>query len=126
MADSAIRLTGLAEVQRALNAEIKRIQGYSLQGLIRAAAMIRTDMEHTPPLIPVDTGNLRQSWTVVPIPIANRPTILLGFTAGYAVWVHENIGAHFQRPGAGAKFFEAALLRNQHKILEIIQQGCVR
>jgi len=32
------------------------------------------------------------------------------------------VGANFQRPGAGAKFFEAALKRNQGKILEIIRQ----
>lgn len=58
--------------------------------------------------------------------------IIMGFTAHYAVFVHEMIGANFARPkviggketkrreGAGAKFFEAALKRNTDKILEIV------
>jgi len=30
------------------------------------------------------------------------------------------VGANFQRPGAGAKFFEAALKRNTDKIIDIV------
>lgn len=116
------KLKGLPEVVANLNKEIDEIKGRSITGLIAAAAMIRRDMDRTPPLIPVDTGNLRQSWTVVPVPIVNKPTIMLGFFADYALWVHESIGAHFRRPGAGAKFFEAALLRNHDAILKVIQQ----
>jgi hypothetical protein len=46
----------------------------------------------------------------------------LGFTANYAWYVHENVGANFKRPEAGAKFFEAALKRNTDKILDIIKK----
>jgi hypothetical protein len=46
--------------------------------------------------------------------------LVMGFTANYAVHVHENIGANFQRPGAGAKFFEASLKSNQSVMLSII------
>ncbi len=52
--------------------------------------------------------------------IAQGLMILMGFSANYAMWVHENIGAKFQRPGAGAKFFEASLKRNKDKILQIL------
>ena len=47
--------------------------------------------------------------------------VALGFGAEYAAWVHENVGAKFQRPGAGAKFLEAALKREQNNIEKIIQ-----
>ena len=58
--------------------------------------------------------------------------ILMGFSANYALFVHENVEADFtssrkrkgkiitRRSGAGAKFFEAALNRNKNKILQII------
>lgn len=52
----------------------------------------------------------------------DKPKLTLGFSANYAVHVHENIGAIFQRPGAGAKFFQAAFRRNKDRILEVIRE----
>lgn len=49
-----------------------------------------------------------------------NPTLILGFSANYATFVHENMEAKFQRSGSGPKFFEKALSRNKGKILEII------
>jgi len=49
--------------------------------------------------------------------------LMMGFSANYAMFVHENVGANFKRPGSGAKFFEAALKRNKGKILEIIRSN---
>lgn len=48
-----------------INAEVSKIEKRTLRGLIRATILIRRDMETTPPLIPVDLGNLRASWFVV-------------------------------------------------------------
>lgn len=111
-------LKGINRVLNRLNAELIKIRGKSLQGLILAADIIRRDMDKTPPLIPVDFGNLRSSWF-------REPSILelavrCGFTANYAVYVHEMMGANFKRPGAGPKFFQSALRRNKEKILAII------
>ena len=58
-------LKGIDNVMRNLNKELKSIKGKTLKGLIIAAAEIRGDMDKTPPKIPVDTGNLRASWSVV-------------------------------------------------------------
>lgn len=72
------------------------------------------------------------------------PFLVMGFTANYAIFVHENVGANFKgnvgkikytkggkitastkkytrREGAGAKFFESALNRNHKRIVEIIK-----
>jgi hypothetical protein len=49
------------------------------------------------------------------------PLVICGFSANYALFVHENISATFQRPGAGAKFFSASILRNKKKVLEAIK-----
>jgi len=59
------KIKGFDEVMHNLNTEIQKIEGRTMEGLIRAAATIRKDMDKTPPLIPVDTGNMRASWFVV-------------------------------------------------------------
>ena len=77
-------------------------------------------MDKKPPLIPVDTGNLRASWFTEPLEHFRYPAILMGFTAYYAFFVHENYGANFKRPDAGAGFFSAAMKNNKREILEAI------
>lgn len=115
------KLRGLERVVRNLNKEIKAIEGRSIIGLGKAAMLVRHDMDQTPPLIPVDTGNLRASWFIEPLKAAKGPAVLMGFNANYAVYVHEMIGAIFQRPGAGPKFFQSSLRRNSEKIISIIK-----
>ena len=61
------RIKGFDVVLSNLNKEIQAIQGRTIQGLIRAAIVIRRDMDRTPPLIPVTLGNLRASWYIVTI-----------------------------------------------------------
>ncbi len=50
------------------------------------------------------------------------PWIDFGFSAYYAMWVHENVGRDiiWTRKGSGAKFFESALKANRDRILKII------
>lgn len=48
-----------------LNKKLQEIQNKSLMGLIKGAKLIHEDMESTPPLIPVDLGNLRESFFIV-------------------------------------------------------------
>jgi hypothetical protein len=117
-------IRGLDQVIDRLNVAIEKIKGASYLGLIEAASVIRYDMDTTPPLIPVKIGNLRSSWTVEPHKASSptRPAIVLGFTASYAWYVHEMLSPaiNWTRPGSGPKFFEAALKRNEGRILGII------
>lgn len=115
-------LKGVDEVIRNLNKQLLKKKAMSLKGMILAAAFIRKDMEKTPPLIPVDTGNLRASWFTTPGYIAGRPIVKMGFTANYALLVHEAVGKNIKwgRPGSGPKFFESSLKRNKATILRII------
>jgi len=132
--NSGIR--GMDIVLNNLNKEILKIRGKSMKGLITAAAYIRSDMDKTEPLIPVDTGNLRSSYYTSP---ANNLTgkvigLKMGFSANSALYVHERFeggkwGAgvvghiNWSREGSGPKFFEAALKRNRKIIVEIIKQS---
>jgi len=114
---STVYIEGVDNVMANLNKEILAIQGRTLQGLIEAAIVIRRDMDITPPLIPIDLGNLRGSYSMDAYINQGNPVVTMQFTASYAWWVHENVGANFQRPGSGAKFFESALKRNTDTIL---------
>lgn len=158
-------IKGMDVVMSNLHKEIIKIKGRSLKGLIESAMIVRRDMEYTAPSIPVDTGNLRQSWfitsakgaevgtgapsfreenaaemaaehsstisetqSLVAAASVRGPALMMGFSANYAMWVHEMVGANFKQPKkeakkapAGAKFFEASLKRNKELILETIR-----
>jgi len=152
-------LQGLGNVMANLNKEIQAIENRSMKGLILCAALVRSDMEKTPPTIPVDLGNLRSSWFVVTaksrLQTRNTasfkgkdagkfakdhtsgmaeaqsmmagvtvPVLIMGFTANYAMWVHEMLGnVSWNRPGSGAKYFEYAIKRNTPKMLKIIKDN---
>jgi len=118
-----MHIKGFDKVMKNLNREIHKIKGRSAAGLIEAAAMVRKDMDVTPPMIPIDVGNLRGSYFLESITMLGQPAVRMGFGASYAWWVHENVDAHFSRPGSGAKFFESALKRNSDEILEIIRKN---
>ena len=121
-----IERQSLKKVVKNLNKEIRGIKNRSMTGMINAAIVVRQDMDKTPPLIPVgETGNLRKSWFITPIPgfgMIQNPTLILGFSANYARYVHEMYGASFRRPMAGAGFFAASLNRNRKRILEEIRK----
>jgi len=123
------RLRGIDVVERNLNKEIRAIEGRTMKGLLEAAAFVRADMDKTPPLIPVDTGDLRSSWFVVPSKMIRFKAVMMGFSANYAVFVHEMLDEiyekkiNWKRKGSGPKFFEASLKRNTLKILAIIRKN---
>lgn len=135
----AISIEGFDTIIKNLNIAILEMNRGSGEGLLHVAKHIRREMDTVQPLIPVDTGNLRASWIATPIKDAfGNKGVIMGFTANYALWVHEMVGADFTSPrwryskktgkkywytpreGAGAKFLEAAINRNKEVILQII------
>lgn len=105
--------------------EIDKIERGSVTGLLNGIVLIRRSMDRNPPLIPVDTGNLRQSWFVTTFTgeTTGKFFAIMGFSANYALLVHEDVGVRFRRPNAGAKFFEASIKRNERAVLELIAKG---
>jgi len=59
------QLQGYKVVMANLRKEMAKIQRRSVKGLLKAAILIRRDMDTTPPLIPVDLGNLRASSFII-------------------------------------------------------------
>jgi len=78
-----------------------------------------------------EAGKLGAEHSTVKTVIAGRaeaksrkgPVVAFGFSAHYAMYVHEMYGANFQRPGAGAGFFVASIKRNKKKILDAIKEN---
>lgn len=170
---SVIRIKGVTQVFTNMNREIEAIEGRSLAGLIKGAALIRNETEHGDIKTPVDTGNLRASYftvtstgksrvgrsnirkdgTVAPkfkgdkademmvhhtatisemqgkagalASAANGPFLILGYSANYAMWVHEMIGPNivFKRAGSGPKWFEYAVKKQKDNIIKVIQEN---
>ena len=90
-------ITGFDQVIKNLNVEILAISNNTRKGLLKASIFIHRDMETNPPLIPEQFGPLRASWQTFPEhdgPIGDRKYGLrMGFSANYALWVHEMYGA---------------------------------
>ena len=118
-------LKGVDVVMKKLQLELKKIEGQTMAGLISAAIIIRRDMEKTDPKIPLDTGNLRSSWFTDTFITKGKPSIIFGFSANYAVYVHENLepDIDWKRPGSGPKFLEYALKRNAPLIIKTIKNN---
>jgi hypothetical protein len=51
------------------------------------------------------------------------PFVVAGYSANYALWVHEMLGAKFQRKRAGAKWFEIAIKSKQDEIIKIVKNN---
>ena len=126
------RLSGVEEVSARINAEFIKMKLKSGGGLSLAAAFVLSDAEKTPPLVPVDLGNLRNS-TFVNAPKTDPSTqliyVVFGYATNYAAAVHEMMQSpsgypiNWSRPGSGPKFLEASLKRNTKRVLEIVRQS---
>lgn len=138
----ATNIKGFDQVLKNFNREVENIKGRTVIGLIDSAIIIRRSMDMTFPKIPVDTNNLRASWfTELHYDVSRGVDIgiVMGFSANYALWVHENVDADFVHPrrvsggvrsgkakytkpreGAGPKFLEAHLKMNRDLILQTL------
>ena len=168
---------GFDKVMTNLNVEIRMMTNRSMAGLIQGAQLVFRDTEKTPPLTPVDLGNMRASRFIVTaktIPRGrsarfkdditgqlsvdhfstiseaqsmvaqmsniNGQFLILGYSAHYTLFVHENLGASSEeryrygpgpgkkrlyrpRAGAGPKWFEASFKRNSGNIVALVRNN---
>lgn len=108
-----MKVFGTENVLKNLNKEIRAVQGRTEAGLKTAGLLVQRESQKK---VPIDTGNLKASAYT-----QNKGAgVEVGFTADYAIYVHENEEAYHAR--GEAKFLEKALIENKSKILEIIQK----
>lgn len=144
---------GLEKLIANLNKEVVKIKGKTMRGFIEVAILIRRSSETAAPVVPVDWGNLRNSFfTTAASGSASghfkgpqsgelsaehssvkakykaevdkdpQPMMVLGYSANYSTFAHENMEAHFQRPGSGPKFLETSIDHNKRKILYLLKK----
>lgn len=120
-------LKGTDVVLRNLQRELARIRTGGVAGLLEAVAFIHAETEAVPPITPVKTGFLRNSWNVRSWWAGLRFFVRFGYSANYALYVHELLDqdvakgqVNWTRSGSGAKWFEYAIKRNLPRIREII------
>ena len=53
---------------------------------------------------------------------SKNPKLIMGFSAYYAVFVHEQVGANYGREGAGPKFLETHLKSKSSEMLKVIAE----
>ncbi len=115
------KLQGMDRVMRNLQIELDKIKIGSAAGLVEAVEFIHADTEKTPPVTPVDTGNLRSSWSTRFFRRSKQSVIIFGYSANYALYVHEMIGPiNWSRPNSGSKWLQYAIQRNVDRIFYII------
>jgi bacteriophage HK97-gp10 putative tail-component len=107
------KVEGEDAVLKNLNREIAGIEGRTLAGLLEAGLLIERESK---PLVPVDTGNLRGSGYTRK---SGELEVEVGYSAAYAVFVHEDLEAHHKV--GQAKFLEQAVHENAGKVLDIVR-----
>lgn len=132
------KVDGLEQVMRNLNREVAGIKQRTMKGLMEAGLGIERSAKRR---VPVNTGNLKASGYTrqAPRSTENNPQVEVGFTAAYAVFVHENMemklkgqprprrgynraqGNYWDPQGqAGPKFLQNAVSENADKIVAIV------
>lgn len=107
-------IKGLNEIRRNFKRAQQKVDLNKRQALTRIGFIVKADAVRN---APVDTGNLRNSaYSEV-----MEDSVQVGFTADYAIFVHENLEAHFNR--GGPKFLERAIAKNRDRILDELRRG---
>jgi len=116
---TAAKRTGdtLSVVLNNLNRQIGNIKQRSSAGLLAAGLLVQRGAQKK---VPVLTGNLKGSAYTRKVS-AHEPAVEVGFTAAYAIYVHENLEAHHDN--GEAKFLERSLNENRREILALIARG---
>lgn len=107
------KVFGLQKILSNLDKEAKRIEGLTMAGLFEAGLKVQKVAQDR---TPVDTGNLKGSAYTRK---EGELSVVVGFGAAYAIYVHENLEAHHET--GQAKFLESALRDNRDEIRRILQ-----
>jgi len=111
---------GLDTVLRTLQSRVERLKEGYVRGLKRAGLLLQRESQK---IVPVDTGNLKASAFTRLEGSGWKAAAIVGYTAIYAVWVHEAVGMRLkgiprQGEGHGGRYWDPQG-RAQAKFLEV-------
>ena len=112
------KVTGLDNVLKNLNTEIRAIENRTGDGLLAAALFVQGESQE-------DTPQRKGVLVNSAFSDVDRDNLVarVGYTAKYAPYVHEMPSSfNYTKPGTGPKFLEKAIKNNIKTILDIIQR----
>lgn len=113
------RIPGVTGVNKVFNNMKIRNAKTVLQfeaGLLKAGLFVQAISQA---VVPVKFGILKNSAFTRPKGSGASYSVLVGYTASYAIYVHENLEAR-HKPGKIAKFLEQPMRENADKIVGIV------
>lgn len=127
---SGVYVSGRDVVLKGLTERIRQIKGRTEAGLWQAGLLVKRESLK---ITPVDTGHLRNSCYLTVQRVAGQPVAEIGYTASYAVYVHEispkghpdtgPAGRHAEHKAPTQwKFLETAMKDNAKRIVQIIEK----
>ncbi len=114
----AIKVSGIKQVQSNLQKRLKKIAGSVTERSMTAGVLQLAS--YASELTPVDTSNLINSQYTFVNPSAGGWKGGVGYTADYAVYVHDDGPKNWQKSGAEDQFLEKAAERNESQIFNTI------
>jgi len=131
-----VKVIGLERSLKNLNKAIEKIEGASVDGLLAAGLIVQGEAQK---IVPVEFGNLRGSAFTrkAQKKKKTKPSVEVGFSAAYALYVHENLNqtlkglprppslgkagiGFYWGPKGEPKYLENALRRNRKRVLKAI------
>lgn len=114
-----IKFRGKKQVLSNLNRAIVKIEGNTAKGMLAAGLFVEGESNE---IVPQKLGGLIGSSFTSVGKIAKNIIVRIGYTVGYAPFVHEMPESNnFTKPGTGPKFLFKTVTKNAQKILRIIQ-----
>jgi len=111
------KLKGLDKAIKALRGRGKTDAVAFERNMKRAGLFLQRESQR---VVPIDTSNLKNSAFTRQVGAGWAIDVIVGYTAMYAVYVHENLEAR-HAPGKQAKFLEGPLRVHRQRIIRIIR-----
>lgn len=112
-----MKVTGVKNVVRNMDAATKRVGTGLHRGLVATGLFIQRESQI---LCPIEYGILRNSAFTRATGEGMDTQVEVGYTAHYAVYVHENLDAR-HASGTSAKFLEIPVRRHRPEMLKLIK-----
>jgi len=113
---SLLKLTGVKKAIKALRREKIQRGRLLAAGLKRAGLFLQRESQK---VVPVEWSTLKNSAFTRAFGTGAKTEVIVGYTAGYAVYVHEDLQAR-HNPGQQAKFLEGPAREKEDQIRRII------
>lgn len=114
---SMSKVRGVAAAIRALKAEKQLIMERARIGLKKAGLHLQRASQK---IVPVEFGVLKNSaFTRDESDMPRKIRVIVGYTASYAIYVHEDLNAR-HKPGKAAKFLESPARDMQSELADIV------